>query len=252
MTISTCTGCSVRRDGPVCWQGARPIRLLVLALALCSGGFAKAAEYRKAVLSDGTAVEYALVLPAQFDPDKVYPAILAFPGGGQSLRVVRGTLARFWEAEAVKRGFIVVCPAAPRGQPFSGKGADLIPEFLARFLDVYRIRERRFSVAGHSNGAVSAFRVAVRYPHLFRAVVAIAGFPESQADFDRLDRLKKLDVTMFVGDRDDYWMTGMQKTRDRLTALGIRVHFEIVHRNGHFLPDLSYENSGRIFDRLQR
>ncbi len=210
-----------------------------------------AAEYRNLVLSDGSKIEYALVLPANYQTDKAYPAILAFPGGRQSIQSVGGTLERFWEAEAVKRGFIVISPAAPPGKPFFEDGADLIPEFLRHFLDAYRIKGSRFHIAGHSNGGVSAFRVAVRNPHMFRSLIALAGFPEFQEDFDRLEQIKELDVIMFVGDGDEYWKEGMRKTKDRLESFGTKVYFQIVPRNGHFFPDLTYENSWKIFDHIK-
>lgn len=210
-----------------------------------------AAEIKSLALGDGTRIDYALVLPQNFRLDRDYPAILAFPGGRQSIAGVGENLERFWEAEAAKRGFIVVSPAAPPGKPFFEAGAGLVPEFLSRAAGGYRIRGGKFHVAGHSNGAVSAFRVAVRYPELFRSVIVLAGFPESQEDFDRLDRLKELDVVMFVGDGDLYWKEGMVRTRAKLKTLEIKADLEILPRNGHLFPDLRYENAWKIFAHIK-
>jgi len=107
-------------------------------------------------------------------------------------------------------------------------------------------------VAGSSNGGVSAFVAAIRYPELFHSLTALAGFPVEDADFSRLDRLKNINVAMFVGTSDQYWKEGMERTRDSLRALGQPVYFEAIPRNGHFLPDLSFENSARIFERIGR
>ena len=128
---------------------------------------------------------------------------------------------------------------------------DLIPEFLRHFLGAYRIKDGRFHIAGHSNGAVSAFSVAVRNPQMFRSVIALAGFPEEQRDFNLLERIKGLDVTMLVGDGDQYWKEGMQKTKDALESFDTRVYFEVIPRNGHFLPNITYENSWKIFDHIR-
>lgn len=227
--------------------------LLVLPLLLLFGTSpAAAAEYRRLALSGGTDIAYALVLPEHFQKDRAYPAILAFPGGRQSITGVASTLERFWETEARKRGFIVISPAAPAGKPFFEDGADLIPEFLGHFLDAYRIKDGRFHIAGHSTGAVSAFRAAVRNPQMLCSVIALAGFPEEQEDFDRLERLKGLEVTMFVGDGDQYWKEGMQKTKDALETFGTRVSFTVLPRNGHFLPDIAYDKSWKIFDRIPK
>lgn len=202
--------------------------------------------------SSGTVIEYGMVLPSGFDRDKAYPAIIVFPGGRQSLRGAVGSLERFWEVEAVKRGYIAISPGAPAGMPFFENGADLVPEFLQYFLDNYNIEGGKFIIAGHSNGGVSSFHVAVRYPELFHSLVATAGFPELEEDFAQLERIKHLKITMFVGDGDTYWKDGMQRTSDRLRELGNDHHFQIIPLNGHFLPAITEGNTWKIFDRMER
>jgi len=98
---------------------AQVSRILILSLvAICAGWPAHAAELKRVQLSDGTEIEYALVLPARFSEDKRYPAILAFPGGRQTLESVKGGLARFWEHEAAKRGYIVFQSCRAAGKTF--------------------------------------------------------------------------------------------------------------------------------------
>src|SRR6185436_17784082 len=70
-------------------------------------------EKTKAI--DGTTVHYKVVLPNSYDPSKAYPAILALGGGPQSMNIVDGVLSRNLRAEAERRGYIVVAPAAPDG-----------------------------------------------------------------------------------------------------------------------------------------
>ncbi len=229
----------------------RLVRLLFVALcAACTSWPALAAELASLTLSDGTEIEYQLVLPAGFDRDRSYPAILAFPGGRQTLESVEAGLARYWETEARRRGYIVFSPAAPAGRPFYQSGVDLVPEFLERQRAAFNVQDGKFHVVGSSNGAVSAFVVASRHPELFLSLTALAGFPEEQQDFEALDRLKQLNIALFVGELDLYWKAGMQRTRDRLLTLGHAVDLEIVPRNGHLLPDLSFGHSTRIFDRI--
>lgn len=230
----------------------RCLRTWLVGIAVCMTWSAQAAEFARMRLSDGSEIEYALVLPAGFREDRSYPALLAFPGGAQTLESVKSALARFWEPEAAKRGYLVFSPAAPRGRPFYESGVDLVPEFLQRQLAAFRIEGGKFHVAGSSNGGVSAFAAAVRHPEFFHSLTALAGFPVEDADFDRLDRLKNIKVSMFVGANDQYWKEGMEKAGDRLRALGQPFCFEAIPRNGHFLPDLSFEKSSRLFDRIGR
>ena len=74
------------------------LRACVIAFSAAAFGLpAGAAEFKQMRLSDGTEIEYALVLPAGFQNDKHYPALLAFPGGRQTLESVKGGLSRYWE-----------------------------------------------------------------------------------------------------------------------------------------------------------
>ena len=65
----------------------------------------------------GLKVEYRVVLPNGFDARRAYPTVLVFGGGPQNVRIVEGKLTR-WKAEAERRGYILVSPAAPTDQLF--------------------------------------------------------------------------------------------------------------------------------------
>lgn len=211
-----------------------------------------AAEPMQAQLADGTLINYIVALPPGYQENRSYPILLALPPGRQTLRMAEAGLRRFWGIGAEKKGFVVISPAAPKGKPYYKTGAALIPGFLAAIEKIYKVQGGRFHIAGSSNGGVSAFAIARRTPKLFQSLTALAGFPEAPEDFQRLDRLGGLKITMIVGDGDLYWKEGMQKTVARLEQLGQNPYFEIIPRNGHFLPDLSGPKSGRIFDIIGR
>src|SRR6202140_1602187 len=78
----------------------------------------------------GTTVHYKIVLPAGYDPATAYPGILVLGGGPQTMNPVDSVLSRNFRAEAEKRGYIVVAPAAPADQLFFEEGARIFPEFL--------------------------------------------------------------------------------------------------------------------------
>ena len=84
---------------------------------------------KTAKVADAT-VHYKIVLPDGYDPAKAYPAILAFGGGPQTMNTVDNILSRNFRAEAEKRGYIVVAPAAPDGQLFFDEGDRIFPDFL--------------------------------------------------------------------------------------------------------------------------
>src|SRR5579862_6628101 len=96
----------------------------------------------------GTTVHYKVVLPNGYDAAKTYPAILAFGGGAQDMNTVDGVLSRNFRAEAEKRGYIVVAPAAPDGQLFFEEGARIFPDFLQMILTDYKVQDGKFHIAG--------------------------------------------------------------------------------------------------------
>src|ERR1051326_7008121 len=104
-----------------------------------------------------TTVRYKVVLPNGYDPAKAYPAILALGGGPQNMNTVDSVLNRNFRAEAEKRGYIVVAPAAPDDQLFFEDGARIFPEFLRMIQADYKIQDNKFHIAGPSNGGMAAF-----------------------------------------------------------------------------------------------
>src|SRR6202795_2493957 len=118
----------------------------------------------------GTTVHYKVVLPDGYDPARAYPAILALGGGPQTMNTVDSVLNRNFRAEAEKRGYIVIAPAAPDDELFFEDGARIFPEFLKMVLADYKIQDNKFHIAGPSNGGMAAFHVAAANPKYFPSV----------------------------------------------------------------------------------
>src|SRR6202521_3181849 len=151
----------------------------------------------------GTTVHYKVVLPSGYDPAKTYPAILAFGGGPQTMNTVDSVLDRNLRAEAEKRGYIVVAPAAPDDELFFEDGARIFPEFLKLILADYKIQDNKFHVAGPSNGGIASFHIAAANPQYFLSVTAFPGYMW-QPSAARLEAISKMCVFMYVGELDQY------------------------------------------------
>src|SRR5437016_2818163 len=134
--------------------------VLIAALVLFAAQSLRAEVLEKTKKVGRTTVQYKVVLPNGYDPAKAYPAILALGGGPQTMNTVDGVLNRNLRAEAEKRGYIVVAPAAPDGELFFEDGARIFPEFLKMILADYKIQDGKFHIAGPSNGGIAAFYVA--------------------------------------------------------------------------------------------
>jgi polyhydroxybutyrate depolymerase len=188
--------------------------LVVVAVSATQHIQAELLEKSKKVA--GATVQYKVVLPNGYDPAKTYPAILAFGGGPQTMNTVDGVLSRNFRAEAEKRGYIVVAPAAPDGQLFFEGGARIFPEFLKMILADYKIQDNKFHIAGPSNGGIAAFHVAAANPQYFLSVTAFPGYMWEPSPA-KLQSISKMCVFMYVGENDEYmWqLTGQSRARTR-------------------------------------
>lgn len=228
--------------------GARGLLLAVAWSVIAAPPTARAEVIERTKTVAGTALHYKVVLPDGYDPDRPYPAILVFGGGPQTMNTVNGTLERNFRAEAEKRGYIVIAPAAPDGQLFFEAGARLVPEFLRMILGDYRIEGGRFHVAGPSNGGIAAFHVAAASPQYFRSVTAFPGYMW-QPSPEKLRAIEGMCVFMYVGERDEYrWHAEMQREADFLRSLGTRARYIVEQGQPHRLETLAGEHAGRLFE----
>jgi len=196
----------------------------------------------------GITVHYKVVLPNGYDPAKAYPAILAFGGGPQTMNTVDGTLNRNFRAEAEKRGYIVIAPAAPDGQLFFEDGDRIFPEFLKLILAEYKIQDNKFHIAGPSNGGIAALHVAAENPQYFLSVTAFPGYMWEPSPA-KLQAISKLCVFLYVGENDEYmWHAEMKKEAELLRSKGTVARYTVEKGQPHRLDTLAGANAGRLFD----
>lgn len=196
----------------------------------------------------GTSVHYKLVLPSGYDAAKVYPAVLVMGGGPQTMDTVERTLERNFRAEAERRGYIVVAPAAPDGELFFQGGEKIFPEFLDRILATYSVAGRKFHVAGPSNGGIAAMHVAASHPSYFLTATAFPGYLWRPTD-DKLRGMAKLCVFLYVGEHDEYrWHDEMEREAKFLAAQGGVARYILERGQGHRLETLAGASAARLFE----
>jgi hypothetical protein len=222
--------------------------IVALALTVAAASPAAAAMLDKAGRFGGLQIAYKVLLPPGYDPAKSYPAVLVFTGGPQELRMAHNTIEADWRPEADKRGSIVISPAAPPAGLFFQGGDRAFPEFLDAIRRDYRIS--RLHVAGHSNGGLSAFHIAARYPAYFATVTGYPGLADGP-DAARLPGLKGKCLFMHVGDRDDGWLGAMRDQADSLRRQGYRIRFTVEKNQVHRLKAAEIDLPRRLFDEIE-
>jgi predicted esterase len=224
------------------------VGLVGLAVALFTAQPLRAELVEKTAQAAGKTVRYKVVLPDRYEPTRAYPGILVFGGGPQTMNVVDNVLTRTFRAEAEKRGYIVVAPAAPDGQLFFEDGARIFPDFLKTVLAAYKIQGNKFHIAGPSNGGIAAFHVAAAHPQYFVSVTAFPGYMW-QPSADRLRAISKMCVFMYVGELDEYrWHDEMRQEAEFLRSTGAVAHYTVEKGQPHRMATLEGTNAGRLFD----
>jgi len=209
---------------------------------------ARAEVLEKSRTVAGVAVQYKVVLPSGYDPARAYPAVVALGGGPQTMNTVDGLLNRNLRAEAEKRGYIVIAPAAPNGELFFESGARIFPEFLKLILADYKIRDGKFHIAGPSNGGIAAFHVAAANPQYFLSVTAFPGYMW-QPTAAKLQAISKLCVFMYVGENDDYmWHDEMKREAEFLRGKGTVARYTVEIGQPHRIETLAGATASRLFD----
>ena len=220
----------------------------VIAMSLLAASPVRAELSEHTVRVAGKTVHYKVVLPNGYVPAKAYPGVLVFGGGPQTMNVVDNVLNRNFRAEAEKRGFIVIAPAAPDGELFFEGGARIFPEFLKTILATYKIEGGKFHVAGPSNGGIAAMHVAAIQPSFFLSVTAFPGYMWQPSEA-RLRAIVNICVFLYVGEFDEYrWHREMENEVAFLRALGTTARYILEKGQPHRIETLAGPNAKRLFD----
>ena len=225
-----------------------PLAPAMAAIAMLLSQPLRAEVIEKTKEVGGTTVHYKTVLPNGYDPSKTYPAILALGGGPQTMNTVDTILSRNFRAEAEKRGYIVVAPAAPDDDLFFEEGDRIFPEFLKMILADYKIKDNKFHIAGPSNGGIAALHVAAENPQYFLSVTAFPGYMW-EPSAAKLQAISKMCVFMYVGEFDPYmWHAEMKKEAEFLRSKGTVARYSVEKDQPHRMDTLADVNAGRLFD----
>ena len=231
----------------------RTVMSLAMALALVCGVAQPAAAemIEKTGTFGGLQVTYKVVLPAGYDAARTYPVVLVFTGGGQQLRGAEGTLNTDWRQEAERRGYIVISPGTPNGELFFDGADRIFPAFLDMIARDYKVPGGTLHVAGHSNGGLSAFHVAAKYPNYFSTVTGYPGLLDGQSDARRIQALKRLCLFMHVGDQDSGWLSAMQQQSENMKRQGFKIQYTVEKNQVHRLKAQEINLSARLFDEIE-
>ena len=219
------------------------------AFLACAASTARAEMVEKTGKFGGLELTYEVVLPNGYDAAKAHPLVLVFTGGGQGLQGAKGTPQTDWQQEAERRGYIVISPAAPNGQLFFERGDRVFPEFLDFIQATYKV-SGKMHIAGHSNGGLSAFHVAAKYPQSFSTLTGYPGLLDGE-DVAKESAIKGMCIFMHAGEKDDGWKGAMAEQAAALKAKGFKVQFTVEPNQVHRIKAAEVNLSPRLFNEIE-
>jgi phospholipase/carboxylesterase len=193
-------------------------------------------------------------LPADYDPGKAYPLLIALHGSGGSPQNFDGLWEKHSKAQcllAAPEGPYVLPPEQRRDIPGYSWFLQVKDRRIWAMADPLVVQAMAATVAeikanykvgpvyilGFSQGASLAYQAALRHPDIFAGVLAVAGlFPAeflTQADLDRA--APTLRVFIAHGTRDAVVKpAASEKARSFLEQAGFQVTFQ-TFKGGHTL-----------------
>jgi S-formylglutathione hydrolase FrmB len=133
---------------------------------------------------------------------------------------------------------------------FFEEGAHVFPQFLDQLLAEYKVRDKKFHIAGMSNGGLSAFHIAASYPQYF---LSVTGFPGYLPDATprKMAALGKMCINMHVGELDTGWLSDMQQQASEFRAQGVKVRITVEKGESHVIRVLTGAGSARLFEEIE-
>jgi predicted peptidase len=182
---------------------------------------------------DGCTLNYRLMKPKDYDPQKKYPLVLFFHGAGERgddnvAQLVHGMNDFGKDENREKYSCFVVAPQCPEGKrwvevdwtldahDFDEKPSEtmqLVIELLAKLPREFSIDASRQYVTGLSMGGFGTWDMISRFPDKFAAAAPVCG----GADLKLAPKLVKVPMWTFHGDKDT--VVKLHRTVDMVEAI---------------------------------
>jgi dienelactone hydrolase len=177
----------------------------------------------------------AMAVPKEYTPDKPCPLLYLMPPISDNAETSKpDSWVSHWSTALLKRGWIVASPAAP----FYDNETSIPPlqATLKKITSAYRIDERRIVIAGAYSGANMAWRLVVKDPARWAAVVVVGG-EVFQPDRAPLKVFADKPAYIFRGEKDKNYSADMWKADEAAIKFAkIRYTYEEGKGMGNEFP----------------
>ena len=218
--------------------------LLALAVVIAVPARAQTGFLDRTIATGGELYRYQVYVPADYSPNATWPVVVSLHGNGRQgtdgMQQTGTDFAIHVRENGVPFPAIVVFPQArPGTRWFYPEMEELVMAELRRTIAEFRVDTTRVFLHGFSMGATGGYRIALRWPTTFAALVAVAGRvedgPPYSADEIAIDRrtnpfvaavdpfatlaggIKQIPLWIFHGDADE--RVPVEQSRQLVAAL---------------------------------
>jgi len=181
---------------------------------------------------------YLVSHPDDYDDRQEYPLLIFLHGRGEQGDDLEKVKIHGPMDTIRKLGLplIVVAPQSPKDEPWD---IDMLEAFVEHLFDELPVDRDRVYLTGLSLGGHGTWRLAVRRPDLFAAIVPICGYSQPS----RAERLRDMGVWVFHGARDSTILLRESTAMvDALYAVGNDARLTIYPKAGHNSWTETYKN----------
>ena len=193
-------------------------------------------------------ITYWVQLPPEYDPYKLYPAIVTLNGSGNTAE----SQIDWWAAQAARHGYIVIAPGWTEEHQ---KRYNYSAREHAAVLNSLRDACRRFAVdtdrvylSGYSIGGDAVWDIGLAHPDLWAGVIPISAQSDRYCNF-YWENAKYVPFYVILGELDGRKLTDNALDLDRYLKRGYDATVVEYEGRGH---DDFHEEILRIFDWMGR
>lgn len=170
---------------------------------------------------------YTIIFPPSYKPSQAWPALIVLGGGVEDKAGVEAALTGTWEKEAAARGWVLIGLAAPNATRLTQTRPESLNGFLDEIIRTFTIEGGKFYIAGAAEGGTAALYLASLVPERFRSVIVTPGMAEDWFMGQAERGLRDVPTTFLIGDMDEPYMRGTEKTIAQVQNAGANHCYEV-------------------------
>jgi hypothetical protein len=194
-------------------------------------------EYRELKARNGIRMQFSVIEPAGFDPERSYPVLVAFsPGSGP--RSTDWMLDELWSGVEEQADWIVVSLVAPESKGwYTHPSHHALEDVLKKLQKEYKVAGGNFHLFGFASGCGAAMTYSGMSRKYFQTMTLVSSTGWGNYDDSDYDGWRDMPVHQIVGE-SSYTLELDRAAHERLTAVGCKSHLEVIPDNGLLVTSL--------------